>query len=1612
MRGILAIPSFLQAVPATMPPPPTMTGLQDLPFGQLEWKNFERLCLRLAGEEADIEDCRLYGTQGDDQEGIDIYARLRSERRYRVYQCKRVRDFQPGMIVEAVDAFVQGEWHGRAEQFVLCVADTLSQRKRADALREQTERLAGLGVKLVAWDADGLNHLLKGLPEIVDDFFGRPWTTGFCGAEEAARLGERLDGARAADLRRRLGRLYFNVFRRDDDSYTFRDPSATAVQDLVLPDVLANEDVVSSGEDSAVSAAQSREVFFDDDDASPLPAPTPSIELIEQRTGFEALLATRDSVVLVGDPGTGKSTLLRVLALDLLSSTPQLEPIARRWANFVPLWIPFARWTSLLSKDGPAAQTSLLDAVAEWLRLHDSADLVPLVRAALTEKRVLLLVDGIDEWQSEQDARNAMALLEVFAAERELSVVATCRPRALDLLGTPLGWHVARIAPLSRRQQEILAARTLRRELFAAEASSDDAFVGDRTNAFLRAIDQRPELTEISRTPLLLGLFAHLWFRDERLPENRFAAYAKLVEVLVVTHPNRRITAARIDVPRMNIDVLRRALGVLALAVITEHPSGTIRRSDAARVLEAYFGDEDIGEGLSVADARRATTDVLEHAADRSGILVARSVLEIGFYHRALLEYLAAEAIAAKDAGMQLELVRTRARDQQWHEVIVALAAITPSRAQVKNILAEIQGTRRSALDKLITLPLLGSIAFSATACSPRVAREVADEILDEIEVGTWLPIRERLLEQVVHALHSPSVREIIGARIKRWLPRRPTYRGRLYRTISEWSPQSHEGKECLWRGLHDENLQDARAAGLALFRLAEQDEGLRTRLIELAERSPSARLRAVVLDAAVRADVLLPKEQRTAISGTAPCEELELAAIRARVHAGEQSSSDLEAMLTFARWRRDLDYYWRDDLDKVLAAGWRGSPRLRDVALGSLTAPHGDGQIDSEIARRLLIRAFLDDAEVARTLSAEFDSEHGPFDRDAWSLYAEYARDCGPIKVALDAWLLSPKSKHHEVEAHWAALTTRSPLAKRFMLSNLQGHWPSWAASALLHGWGMVDTEVAEALDALVRGPAAKACELAPHVPDIIPDRAEARRLLLAMLPESERRLGFVVHGLGRTRPSEPEPDIVSDILRAYEKDLDFFGEVRASLFEYWADDDRVVELARRHIAAADEHADLSLAAIAARYRSELRPVVLGVVGVLPARLRLFLAARLALLPMSSEVAASVGAYPHETSPSVRAQCALAHHSRSDELSEADLTLLKREVTKTGVFMEEARAAALAALLRAKRLDVFTTANESSGNPVRLRSPWLRGYNGPFWNEVADNWSLLKLSLGDELFPRLSDSDHGSAETWDSLATVASRSRELAADVIAYAKQVVPSKLGANTLRLLARELPKAASLRELLIAGMGVREPWWGLDRNEDRAVVATELLAESFANDPETLRIIAPPLPVSGAPAVLPVVALASGWPRSDELERLFTYLRDNEIRFHPIGHGALCAVKSSAERVVRIISAYDDYSRDLRRPDIRVVTRLLLRRMREDDDAFEQATEARERTAGANLVVLLRLLAAARGMSDLRPVMEDLAGKELDGRVAPTLARDPFTGVLVPASTLLLEGLLGR
>src|SRR5258708_6741707 len=94
-------PARLNATPTRYTAPPSRARIQKLPFSQLQWENFESVCWRLALEECGNQ-CRPYGTQGQDQQGIDILGRRTGEKKDTVYQCKRVKQFSAADILAAV----------------------------------------------------------------------------------------------------------------------------------------------------------------------------------------------------------------------------------------------------------------------------------------------------------------------------------------------------------------------------------------------------------------------------------------------------------------------------------------------------------------------------------------------------------------------------------------------------------------------------------------------------------------------------------------------------------------------------------------------------------------------------------------------------------------------------------------------------------------------------------------------------------------------------------------------------------------------------------------------------------------------------------------------------------------------------------------------------------------------------------------------------------------------------------------------------------------------------------------------------------------------------------------------------------------------------------------------------------------------------------------------------------------------------------------------------------------------------------------------------------------------------------------------------------------------
>lgn len=192
MTSLIPLPLDLESIPSSFEgAPPVASYAQSLPYEELSWQNFERLCLRIARLSIGIDGCRPYGTQGDDQEGIDLYGRKPNSEKFVVVQCKNEKAFGPAKIAAAVDDFLRGDWVSRTELLILCMREGLTTAARENEIHKQKDILTRLGIAFEPWDRLTLDEILKNAPEIVSDFFGRAWAERFNSASncfESAQL--------------------------------------------------------------------------------------------------------------------------------------------------------------------------------------------------------------------------------------------------------------------------------------------------------------------------------------------------------------------------------------------------------------------------------------------------------------------------------------------------------------------------------------------------------------------------------------------------------------------------------------------------------------------------------------------------------------------------------------------------------------------------------------------------------------------------------------------------------------------------------------------------------------------------------------------------------------------------------------------------------------------------------------------------------------------------------------------------------------------------------------------------------------------------------------------------------------------------------------------------------------------------------------------------------------------------------------------------------------------------------------------------------------------------------------------------------------------------------
>lgn len=407
------------------------------------------------------------------------------------------------------------------------------------------------------------------------------------------------------------------------------------------------------------------------------------IDFYGPRLVTEAIAAS-SRLVLLGEPGSGKSTALRFLALTLaragLDATVNLPTQLEGWqalgdaGKLIPIFMPLLPLAQQLAahpnRNGTAAD--VWAAIDEHLVGHGAtADIVDAMRAELARGHMLLLLDGLDEVAGGDSRRQVVQAVQAFATEQpQCRLVVTCRVRAYEGKQNRdwqlAGWPSATLADWIPGQVHafIQAWYTA-----AAAASSMPAAKRDeRITLLQRAIREREDLQRLSIRPLLLTIMALVHLNDGRLPEDRVTLYSRCLDILLGqweiakddTHygPLMRY----IGLPDADVKTLRPLLARVAYAAQQAAGPGEVGRLRRAELREMVA---DALEQLKHPNPYDGAKRFLEYTDVRAGLLQASDAGDAyAFPHQTFQEYLAGlELISGVDFVERIMAVRT---DDRW----------------------------------------------------------------------------------------------------------------------------------------------------------------------------------------------------------------------------------------------------------------------------------------------------------------------------------------------------------------------------------------------------------------------------------------------------------------------------------------------------------------------------------------------------------------------------------------------------------------------------------------------------------------------------------------------------------------------------------------------------------------------------------------------------------------------------------------------------------------------------------------------------------------------------------------------------------------------------------
>lgn len=480
-----------------------------------------------------------------------------------------------------------------------------------------------------------------------------------------------------------------------------------------------------------------------------------------------SVLAGVASFVVLGDPGSGKSCLLRYVALVAAGGQALTYQRLGVQERLLPIYATVATLLRCHDQHPDDPPERLFARILAGTTGVSEESLTGAIREACGRDRALFLLDGLDEVPASRGARAAASLIERLAHEpglRRNRWIVSCRPLDFPGLALPSGTVPYVIEPLPREAvRPMLASYLTEIERGWGTGPADAERAGRRrADELAHAWELRAGWEPFAGIPLLLALAAQLDAQQGNVVPSRIRLFDLATKTLVDSWAEARRDAEGRQ-PGRAVDYDQEGRVVLPGLALHAHENWADARIPEEQLLPEItrrLSGRPTAATLTAGVATAPGRDFLQRLEAAGALLRETGPGEWSFFYRSFQDFLAARHLVQEGSfAARLAPVKYAPR---WREIVrmtVGELAVIHLRVReaadlVRSILADLGHWHNAELHKGVVVAAL--CASEVPGLDTGLDREIVVRLESAIRGTPEVP---GLPESVLHA----TLRQIRG---------------------------------------------------------------------------------------------------------------------------------------------------------------------------------------------------------------------------------------------------------------------------------------------------------------------------------------------------------------------------------------------------------------------------------------------------------------------------------------------------------------------------------------------------------------------------------------------------------------------------------------------------------------------------------------------------------------------------------------------------------------------------------------------------------------------------------------------------------------------------------